>query len=93
MHFYQDCAVILNSRSIAIMTGSKGFGFQSLQTSRALFRTLMILTSLTFGHLVVRMSRKHNGHASFIVGNVNRRGYGGQLKGTIYDARGPYPSI
>ena len=53
----------------------------------------MIFTSLTFGHLVVRMSRKHNGHASFIVGTVNRRGYGGQLKGTIYDVRGPYPSI
>ena len=28
----------------------------------------------------MRMSRKHSGHASCIVGTVNRRGYGGQQK-------------
>ena len=61
-------------------------------------------TSIILGHqrslpvtcthlLVVRMSRKHNGYASFIVGTVDRRGYSGQQKGTIYDARGLYPSI
>ena len=27
------------------------------------------------------------------VGTVDRRGYGGQQKGTICDVRGPYPSI
>ena len=43
--------------------------------------------------LVVRLSRKHNGHASCIVGTVDRRGYGGQQIGTICDTRGPYPSI
>ena len=36
---------------------------------------------------------EHNGHALCIVGTVDRRGYGGQQKGTICDARGPYPSI
>ena len=45
--------------------------------------------------LVVRMSRKHYGHASCIdmMGTADRRGYGGQQKGTICDAHGPYPSI
>ena len=32
-------------------------------------------------------------HALIIVGTVNRRGYCGQQKDTICDARGPYPSI
>ena len=45
--------------------------------------------------LAVRMSRKHNGpdmhHA--LMGTVDRRCYGDQQKGTICDARGPYPSI
>ena len=45
------------------------------------------------GHLVVRMSRKHNWYAYALMGTVDRRGYGGQQKGTICDARGPYPSI
>ena len=45
--------------------------------------------------LVMRMSRKHNGHALCIeyTGTVDRRGYVSQQKGTIYDARGPCPSI
>ena len=38
-------------------------------------------------HLVERMSRKHSWYA------VDRRGYGGQQKDTIYDVRGPYCSI
>ena len=42
--------------------------------------------------LVVRMSRKHNGHDA-LMGTVDRRGYGGQQISTICDARGPYASI
>ena len=56
----------------------------------------MIFTSHTLGHLdlVVRMSRKHNYRYAYVLrGTVDRRGYGGQQKGTICDARGPYPSI
>ena len=37
--------------------------------SQALFRTSTIFTSHTHGHLVVRMSRKHNGHALCISGH------------------------
>ena len=39
-----------------------------------------IFTRHILGHLVVRMSRKHNEHW---VGTIDRRGYGGQQKGTI----------
>ena len=58
----------------------------------ALFRTSTIFTwsSHTLVNLVMRMNRKHT---SCVVGTVDRRGYGGQQKGTICDARGPYPSI
>ena len=28
-----------------------------------------------------------------LMGTIDKRGYGIQQKGTIYDARGPYPSI
>ena len=43
--------------------------------------------------LVVRMSRKHNGHVYALMGTVDRRGYGAQQTCTICDARGPCPSI
>ena len=73
------------------MIGSIG---QSLEISRTLFRTSTIFTSHMFGHLVVRMSRKHSYmYAYALMGTIDRRGYGGQQKGTICDARGPYPSI
>ena len=66
---------------------------RSLHPDLAQTRISTIFTSLTLGHLVVRMSRKHNWYAYALMGTVNRRGYGGQQKGTICDARGPYPSI
>ena len=56
-------------------------------------RTSTIFTSHMLGHLVVRMSRKHNWYVYALMGTVDRRGYDGQQKGTICDARGPYPSI
>ena len=74
------------------MIGSR-FQSVTLETSRALFRTSTIFTSHMLGHLVVRMSRKHNWYAYALMGTVDRRGYGGQQKGTICDAHGPYPSI
>ena len=66
-------------------------GLQISVTSRELLehrRPLPVIRSL-----VVRMSRKHNGMYYALMGTVDRRGYGGQQKGTICDTRGPYPSI
>ena len=39
------------------------------------------------------MIRKHNGLHHALMGTVDRSGYGGQQKGTVYDVCGPYPSI
>ena len=43
--------------------------------------------------LVVRTSRKQMAMHHSLMGTIDRRGYGGQQKGTIFDAPGSYPSI
>ena len=55
-------------------------------------RSLPVIRLATYS-LVVRMSRKHNWYAYALMGTADRRGYGGQQKGTICDTRGPYPLI
>ena len=89
---YEPLPIFCCSNSIAILHSD---WFHDFSHYRHHEHYLEHRRSLPVIHLlVVRMSRKHNGHVSVMsMGTVDRRGYGGQQKGTICDARGPYPSI